>query len=173
MITIVCGTNRPNSNSHKIAAFYSAELEKQGVEWSYVQLEDLPRDFLFADMFGNRTGYMQQLIDEKIQPASKFVFVIPEYNGGFPGVLKAFTDSIPPAMFHGKKAGLVGLSSGHTGSLRGMDQFSNVLNYLRVNVLFSKPKLSHVESLINEVGELVDERAVKQLQEHARLMVQF
>jgi NAD(P)H-dependent FMN reductase len=101
------------------------------------------------------------------------VFIIPEYNGSFPGILKAFIDCVPPRFFHGKKAGLVGVSSGHAGSLRSMDQFTNVLNYLQVSVLHSKPKLSGIEKIIDSERELNDSETINRLREHSALMLKF
>ena len=173
MITIVVGTNRPQSNSLVIARHYGRVLEELGEEYCLLALEDLPHDFAYADVFGELREEMTAVRDKYIASTTKFVFVIPEYNGGFPGVLKSFIDCIAPADFHGKKAGLVGVSSGQAGSLRPMDQFTNVLNYLRVNVLYAKPKLSNVMGLIDDNGMLTDERAIQQLKDQAELMIKF
>lgn len=173
MITIISGTNRPNSNSLLISRKYAQHLDAKGQECQVLNLQDLPKDFIFSDMYGERSDEMQAIISRHFDQVEKFVFIIPEYNGGFPGVLKAFIDCIPPSHFHYKKAGLVGLSSGNAGSLRGMDQFSNVLNYLKVNVLFAKPKISQIESLLRQDPDLTDERVNLLLDEHAALMINF
>lgn len=173
MITVIVGTNRPESNSQIVADSYSQILNDLGVENRQLALLDLPPDFVYADMYGKRREEMDAVIEKHISTVDKFVFIVPEYNGGFPGVLKAFLDCTPPAVWYGKKAGLIGISSGAAGSLRGMDQFSNVLNYLRVNVLYSKPKLSGIERILGEERVLDEERSLNLLQEHARLMEQF
>lgn len=172
-ITVIVGTNRPESNSEKLAGLYSKLLITEGAEVSIYNLIDLPKDFAFNEMYGKRSDSMRMMIEEFIDPVSKFAFVIPEYNGGFPGVLKAFVDCIHPSSFYNKKAGLIGLSSGRAGSLRGMDQFTNVLNYLKVNVFHSKPKLSGFESLIDEKGEINDPDALLLLRKHARDLLRF
>lgn len=173
MITIVAGTNRPDSNSRVIANHYCQLLEDMGSDAQILALEDLPHDFVYRDVFGELRNEMSAIRKKYVEGINKFVFVIPEYNGGFPGVLKSFIDAIPPADFYGKKAGLIGVSSGQAGSLRPMDQFTNVLNYLRVNVLYAKPKLSNVMGLIDDNGVLTDDRAIQQLREQAELMVKF
>ncbi len=171
-IAVIVGTHRPNSNSELVAHHYVEELKRLGVNYSLLALKDLPSDFLFTEMFGKRTATFESLIEKHIIPANKFVFIIPEYNGSFPGILKSFIDCVPPAHFHGKKAGLVELSSGAAGGLRPMDQFTNVLNYLKVSVLYSKPKLSGIDKILID-GHVRDDRAVKALQEHAELMREF
>lgn len=150
MISIISGTNRPNSNSLKVSQYYSKLLSNSGFESQVLSLEDLPSDFIVNDAYGLRTKAMSELIDTYILSTDQFIFVIPEYNGGFPGVLKAFIDCLSPKDLHNKRAALVGLSSGHAGASRAMDQFSNVLNYLKINVNYCKPKLSGIEALLEQ-----------------------
>ena len=46
-------------------------------------------------------------IQEIVTKTDKFIFVIPEYNGSFPGVLKVFIDACSfPESFYEKKAAL-------------------------------------------------------------------
>ena len=171
-LTIIAGTTRENSNSALIARFYAGQLSSSGAEVKVLDLKDLPRDFVFSDMYGKRSDEMREIIDVYLESTQKFTFVIPEYNGGFPGVLKAFIDAVPPSVFYGKKAGLIGIASGHAGGLRPLDQFTNVLNYLQVNVLHLKPKLSNIEAAIVD-GKLDDPRAKELLRRHADLMLNF
>ncbi len=172
--TVIAGTNRPGSNTRKVALSFERRLRAAGaVNVNFVSLEDLPRDFAYTDAWETRSVEMQRLIDEVLVPTTKFIFVMPEYNGGFPGVLKAFIDCVPPPVFHDKKAALIGLSSGAAGALRPMDQFTNVLNYLRVSVLYSKPKLSNINALLNAEGEVVEERASTLLNTQAELILNF
>lgn len=172
--TIISGTNRPGSNTRKVAESFERRLRQAGAtDVHLIALEDLPRDFAFTDAWEKKGEQMQRLIDEVLVPTTKYIFVMPEYNGGFPGILKAFVDCVPPPVFHYKKAALIGLSSGAAGALRPMDQFSNVLNYLRVSVLYSKPKLSGIERLLDVHGEVVEERAAALLQTQAELIINF
>ena len=60
--------------------------------------------------------------------------------------------------FNHKKAALVGVSSGHAGALRPLDQFTSVLHYLQVEVYSGKPKLSSIEALLDD-DKLNDEEA--------------
>ena len=172
-ITIITGTNRPGSNTYKLARAYQDYLNEEGVENHLLKLEDLPADFAVQALWYEKSEVLKAMIAEHLQSVEKFVFVIPEYNGGFPGVLKTFVDCIPPKVWHGKKAGLIGLSSGKAGALRPMDQFTNVLNYLQVSVLHAKPKLSEIEMILDEEGNVSDERAQGLLRRHAALMKAF
>ncbi len=172
-VLIISGTNRPNSNTAKVAKHYLRLMQKRNASVDFLSLEDLPADFAFTDMWVEKSATMKTIIEDQLEPATLYVFVMPEYNGGFPGVLKAFIDCVPPPIFKGKKAALVGVASGKAGALRPMDQFTNVLNYLKVSVLYHKPKLSEINQLLNSEGELVDERALAMLDEHADLALAF
>jgi len=173
-LTIIIGTNRANSNSAKIAAHYKEIAVSKGAKAHVINLEDVPHTIAFSELYGNRSEEFQSLIQSKISSVDKFVFIIPEYNGGFPGVLKTFIDAVPPADWANKKAGMIGLSSGRGGAARAMDQFTNVLNYLKVNVLFSKPKLSGIADLLSEDGsEIQDDISLRLLDNHVEDMLDF
>jgi chromate reductase len=169
---IISGTNRPKSNSLKVSEAYCEELLNMGESCNLLNLEDLPRDFVFSDAYGERSEEMQRWIDDLIQPTTHFVFIVAEYNGSFPGILKAFIDCLPPSVFHYKKASLIGLSSGHSGALRAQDQLTSILNYLKVNVHYSKPKFSGIDRMLNEDGALND-LIIEKIKEHAMLSAAF
>lgn len=83
--------------------------------------------------------------------------MIPEYNGGYPGILKAFVDAVPPKHFRGKKAALTGISSGKAGALKAMDDFTGILHYLQAEVLSDKPKFTDIENAFNEKNEFISD----------------
>lgn len=169
MITIIAGTNRPDSNSERIAKFYNNLIPEES---QVLALKDLPRDFVYADTYCEGSDAFNKIVNENIIKADKFIFIIPEYNGGFPGVLKAFIDAVSPKHFNDKKAALVGVSSGHSGALRPMDQFSDILHYLKVEVLSAKPKLSGIENLITD-EKITDERAIQLLKDQIERFAKF
>jgi len=173
MITIISGTNRKDSKSDVIAKEYSRYLKDLGEESQVLSLIDMPKDIIQDDMYSNHRQAIKDIYNKFIAPVDKFVFVIPEYNGGFPGILKLFIDTVPPAMFYGKKAGLVGVSVGRAGNTRGTDQFTNVLNYLQVNVLHSKPPLSLIDTLVDEQGTITHEVTEKILRTHVEVLLKF
>lgn len=144
MITIISSTNRQNSYSAKVANLIFQQLQNKGEKVQLLDLIDLPHDFIFSSFDGRKNPAMENLIEKNIIGADKFIFVIPEYNGAFPGILKSFIDCVPPRHFYGKQAALVGVADGHAGALRALDMFTLVLNYIRVNVHWNKPKLSDI-----------------------------
>ena len=164
MITIISATNRPNSNSLKIAKNYAQLVEKQGVNPKLFSLESLPNDFIISDLYGKRSENFQQLLDEYIIPSKKFVFIVPEYNGSFPGILKTFIDAIHPDINRGKMVALVGVASGRAGNVRGLDHLTGVLHYLGMHILPQKQPISSVLTLLYDDGTLKDENTIKVLE---------
>ena len=152
MITIFSGTNRPNSNSLKVANHYLKELQARGEAVQLYNLADLPADFIQSEMYGQRSEAFAPVVEKYVENANQFIFVLGEYNGSFPGIMKTLVDSVDPSLWHHKKAALVGLSAGHSGCLLGLAQFCGVLQYLQMEVLSAKPKLSSIDALLNGEG---------------------
>lgn len=151
MITIISGTNRPNSNTLKVAKYYQHQLSEKGIASHLLDLQDLPANLIDTDLYGERSAEFEK-IQEIVTQTSKFLFIIPEYNGSFPGVLKAFIDAcFFPQSFYDKKACLVGISSGKYGNIRGIDHFNGVCAYLHLNVM---PLRLHIANIKTEIDEL-------------------
>ncbi len=155
-ITIISATNRVDSNTEKIANHYLSVLRGKGVEASILNLKDLPETFLTSDLYGKRSSEFQKIIDTYVEHQQKFIFISPEYNGSFAGVLKVFLDAIPPKSWQDNKACLVGVSAGRAGNLRGLEHLTNILNYLKVNVYHNKLPISVVSNLLDAAGNLSD-----------------
>lgn len=150
MITIISGTNRPGSNTLKVAKYYQKQLAQKGLNTHLLDLQDLPENLISSDLYGKRSEKFTQ-IQQLITQTSKFLFVIPEYNGSFPGVLKTFIDACTfPESFYDKKACLVGVSSGKYGNIRGIEHFNGVCAYLHLNVM---PLRLHISTIKMELDE--------------------
>lgn len=89
-------------------------------------------------------------------PAQKFVFILPEYNASFPGILKLMMDNsdVKKCWWY-KKAMLVGISDGRAGNLRGVEHMVSILHYLKVNVLYNKLLLSRIKEEMDSNGTLI------------------
>lgn len=158
MITIFSCTNRPKSNTLIVSNHYAKVLELKGVEAQVYALEDLPSLLIAEARYGETPPGFEAVIHKYIENVEKFVFVAPEYNGSFPGILKLFLDSLPVQIWRGKKAALVGIGDGRNGNLRGMDQLMTVLNYLRVEVFSYKVSLDRITDRIDGNGNFSDTR---------------
>ncbi len=165
MITIISSTNRPNSHTKKLSEQYAKILNEHGVECQIFSLEELPHTVAFTELYGNRSEGFNQQIEKYIVNADKIVFIAPEYNGGFPGILKVFLDAVTPKTWWEKKVALVGVAAGRAGNLRGIDLLTLILQYLRCNVYGIKIPVSLIDKQYTENGDLnEDTRAVLTLQ---------
>src|SRR6516162_17978 len=143
MYLIISGTNRPASNTIRVARQYQQLLHLKGIEAEFLSLEGL--NVLV------RNPAFSEIEKKLLIPASKYIFISPEYNGSIPGVLKCMFDiSESKTTWAGKKALLTGVSSGRAGNLRGMEDLTGILHYLRVVVHPNKLPISVVDSLFNQ-----------------------
>lgn len=160
-ITIISATNRPNSSTEKIAQYYQSQLKLKGIPVSILDLKTLPPEFVISDLYGERSDAFQAIIDKYIANETKFIFVAPEYNGSFAGILKLFLDAIPPKHWLDNKACLVGVASGRAGNLIGLEHLTTILNHLKIHVYHHKLPISLVDKLLNVSGNVVDELTQK------------
>lgn len=173
MIGIISGTNRPHSNSLRLSKYYQTRLSEKSVESTLFSLEDLPENFITAEMYG-KTNLAFAPYQERINSFDKFIFVIPEYNGSFPGILKTFVDACSyPSSFMHKKAALVGHSNGKYGNIRGVEHFSGVCHYLRIHVLPLRIHIPYIAHEFDENGRLFKADTLRFTDEQINEIIKF
>ncbi|MFM9008631.1 MAG: NADPH-dependent FMN reductase, partial [Bacteroidota bacterium] len=174
MITLISSTNRPGSLTRKIALVYQAILTSKSVSPAFLDLAELPSAFLNAQMYDKpKPDFTLGLQDTHFIPARKFIFILPEYNGSFPGVLKLLIDGLESRRcFEGKKAALLGVSTGRAGNLRGMDHFSGVLHYMGVSVMPKLAAVSHADTHLSPEG-VADEKLTTLIQNHCQQFLEY
>ncbi len=173
MLTIIAGTNRTGSSTLKLAVYYQKKLLEKGVEARVLSLEELPENLLKTDLYGKRSGAFIP-IQELIIASDKFIFIIPEYNGSFPGSLKLFIDACNfPDSFFDKKAALVGISSGKYGNIRGVDHFTGVCNYLNMHVFSLKLHIPFIRKELDANGNLTEADTIKFTDEQMERFLKF
>ncbi|TZF81302.1 NAD(P)H-dependent oxidoreductase [Pedobacter sp. BS3] len=161
MTTIVAATNRTGSYTLKLAIYYQKKLKEQGVDAGILNLLELPDNLLHTDLYGKRSAEFMP-IQNVVTATEKFLFVVPEYNGSFPGVLKVFIDACQfPDSFYGKKAALLGLSSGKYGNIRGIEHFTGICHYINLHVMPLRLHIPHINKEFDENGDLFKEDTVK------------
>ncbi len=180
MITIVSGTNRSESECLTFAKkFQDLLAARTDEEVKLLALEAIPHDWFHPLMYeeGAQHASLVQVQDEYLLPAGKFLYVTPEYNGSFPGVLKLLIDACSvrqyKATFDGKKAALVGIASGRAGNLRGMDHLTGILNHVGTIVMPNKLPISRISKLIDPQGEITDPNTLKVMTRHIEDLLAF
>ena len=170
---IISATNRPGSSTLKVAKYYQKTLRQKGVDVGLLSLSQLPDNLIKSDLYGQRSAEFQ-IIQDLINKTDKFIFIIPEYNGSFPGVLKVFIDACSfPESFYDKKAALVGISSGKYGNIRGIDHFTGVCHYMHLNVMSLKLHIASIKTEFNADGELYKEDTLKFTNEQLDKFIRF
>jgi len=174
MITIISCTNRKSAVSKVISIFYQDLLQKAGVESTILNLQDLPEDFVWSALYENTGKHpVFNKMTDIIVESKKFVFVVPEYNNSFPGVLKAFIDGMSyPNPFKDKKCALVGLSSGVQGGALALSHLTDIFNYLGMHVLAIKVRLPDIGNLLSE-GKITDKLILELLDMQINDLIKF
>lgn len=174
MILIVATTNRKNSKTYKVAAYYQRLLVQLGVAADILSLENLPEDFAFSALYenlGKNLAFNHH--KEQMDRATKFVFIVPEYNGSFPGVLKTFIDGLGwPNSLQGKKACLVSISDGALGGAHALSHLTDIFHYLNCHVLSMLVRIPFMKKNFtnDEVQDAFIEDLIKQ---QAAMLVEF
>ena len=166
MYIIISGTNRSGSNTIKIAGQYQQMLAEMGIEAALVSLENLD--------VSHRNNAIRKLENDLLIPASKFIFISPEYNGSIPGVLKSLIDhSDIEKVWWGKKALLVGVSTGRAGNIRGMDHLTGILNYVKMVVHPNKLPISIVHKLVDGAGLVIEKGTLEAIRQQLEEFIGF
>jgi len=166
MITIISGTNRIGSRTLQVAKHYYNVLKQYEPDLHLVSLEGL--DLL------RRSEDILKLEQDFLVPSSKFIIIMPEYNGSFPGILKLLLDNsdIKKCWWH-KKALLVGLADGRGGNLRGIEHMTNILHYLKMNVHYNKLPLSKINEEMDAEGRFLRELTLNAIEEQLKHFVVY
>ncbi len=163
---IISGTNRPNSNTIKVAKQYQQLLSDKGNEAIVYSLEEWK--------WLEKTPESDTVQNQLFLPAQRFIFILPEYNGSIPGVLKLMIDlSDHQLIWQKKRALLTGISTGRAGNLRGMEHMTGILNYLNVVVHPNKLPISSIDKLLNGKGEISDPTTLRAIHTQLNEFVEF
>jgi len=106
-IPVILGTIRQGRLSAHVAKLIREELSKRSeVDTDAIDIATLP---LRTDDAGE--AIKDSAFSSRMERADKLVIVAPEYNHGYPGLLKHVTDSCLKEYIH-KAARIVGVSAG-------------------------------------------------------------
>jgi chromate reductase, NAD(P)H dehydrogenase (quinone) len=157
-ISIISGTNRENSYTEKVAKHYESRLKAMGCETQLLSLDKLHGLVELDGIYHkNKSETFEELVDKYIGEANAFIFIIPEYNGSFPGIVKVFLDAVPPSKWSDKKACITGISSGRAGNLRGMEHLTGILHYLKLHVYHNRLPISAIDKIFVNGNTLPEE----------------
>lgn len=178
MITIISGTNRPNSKTKIIADYCYRFVLDSGLKCQMIDLVDLNVPLLSSEMYSEsgQHEYISEIQEKFLIDSDHWLIVSPEYNGSFPGILKLFLDAVSvrrlKETFSDKKITLIGIASGRAGNFRGMEHLTGILNYLKMIVMPNKLPISSVNKVISKEG-IIEKEASAELNEFLQEMLAF
>jgi NAD(P)H-dependent FMN reductase len=165
-MAVVCGTNRADALSRLLAREAAQTYRDAGHAADLIDMAELPVSALDPHAYREKTADLQALIDRFLR-CEGAVFIIPEYNGSYPGVLKLFVDMLPfPQGFEGRPCAFIGLAAGQFKSLRAVEHFQQVAGYRNAYVY---PKRLFIGDSFQKFidGKLADDELTQRLREQA------
>src|SRR5881392_2695365 len=157
-IPVILGTARRGRRSEHAARFVFEQTKRRAdIETELIDVCELP---MKLDDAG------EQMKDPKfsatIQRCDALIIVTPEYNHGYPGLLKHALDMNLKEYIH-KVVGICGVSAGAFGGARVIEQLLPVMRELGLVAIFEDVNFGKVGTLFDERGNLLDESYVRRV----------
>lgn len=173
MITVISGTNRPGSNTHKIAVLIQEMLEGNGEEVTLLDLAELPAEIFGESSYASKPKSFAAFQDQMLK-TDGLLTVVPEYNGSFPGVLKYFIDMLSfPESLYEKPSAFVGISSGRWGGVRAVEHLEMIFHYRHAHLFGRRCFIPGVGGILDENGRLTDPDVAERLRKSALDFARF
>lgn len=155
-IPVILGTPRQGRFSEHVARFITAEIAKRdGIETELIDVREVPLSIRDAG-----EAIKDQNFSASIMRADALVIVTPEYNHGYPGMLKHLLDTNLKEYIH-KAVGICGVSAGGFGGTRVIQSLLPVMRELGLVTIFWDGNFSNVQNIFNAAGELLDQAYIK------------
>ena len=157
-IPVLLGTPRQGRMSEHVARFVHGEVGKRaGIETELFDVRELPLPTTDAG-----EAIKDENFSAAMARADALVIIAPEYNHGYPGLLKHALDTNLKEYIH-KAVGVCGVSAGGFGGTRVIENLLPVLRELGLVTIFWDGNFSNSYKLFDEAGTLLDDAYVKRL----------
>lgn len=159
-LPVLLGTNRKERASENVARWVFAKMqEREDIEPQFFDVCDfeLPRNH-----YGTEIGELFPEWRDAIIKADGLVIVTPEYNHGYPGILKSVLDLLLKEYIH-KAVAFVGVSAGPWGGTRVIEACVPMVRELGLAVTFSDLNFPQAQSKFDAEGNLLDEAYEKRV----------
>lgn len=167
-LPILLGTNRKGRQSENVAKWLFGKInEREDIETKLFDVRnfDLPKDD-----YGTEIGKDFPEWRDAIVKADGLVIVTPEYNHGYPGILKSVLDLLLKEYIH-KAVGLVGVSASPWGGTRVIEACVPMVRELGLAVTFTDLNFPQVQNKFDEGGNLLDEAFNKRAEDFLNELV--
>lgn len=154
-LAIVLGTAREGRRSERVAEHLVILGKKlPNVEVTYVDVADHLETFRTV-RFG-KEAEADHAWARIAEESDGFVFVIPEYNHGYPGEWKLLMDTLNNDEFVGKACGIAGVSSGVFGGARMVELAKLHLVHRGFYVIRDVLYFPNIKEQFDENGDILD-----------------
>lgn len=172
-IVIVSGTNRPQSQTLRVAKKFFQLYQQVGVEPELLSLENLPTEIFSPEAYAKKPARFQEFSDS-ILKSDGLVIVTPEYNGSFPGVLKLFIDHLKfPQSFERRPVAFVGLAAGMWGALRAVEHLEMIFKYRNAFTYGERVFLPKIETQLSKEDEFTSDLVGKLAASQVKGFIEF
>ena len=162
-IPVILGTTRRGRASAAVAKLMFEQIaSRAGVTTELIDITTVPMP---TDDAGE--AIKDQRFADRMATADGLVIVAPEYNHGYPGLLKHVLDSCLKEYIH-KAVGIVGVSAGGFGGTRVIENLLPVMRELGLVTIFWDVNVSKVREVFDESGELRDVALLKRIDKFLR-----
>jgi NAD(P)H-dependent FMN reductase len=173
MITLIVGTNRPGSNTRKVARHLEEIYAGLKVPLRVLDLAQLPPEIFSPSSYAEKPKSFEPFADAVLQSSGLHV-VTPEYNGSVPGVLKYFIDMPKfPESFERRPVCFTGLAAGIWGALRPVEQLQAIFGYRNAYLYPERVFMPGIGKLMDANGRLQDAELLGRLDKQAEGFVAF
>jgi chromate reductase, NAD(P)H dehydrogenase (quinone) len=173
MIALIVGTNRPGSNTRKVAAQLEEIYAELKVPLHVLDLAKLPPEIFSPTSYAEKPKSFRPFADAVLQSTGLHI-VTPEYNGSVPGVMKYFIDMLKfPESFEQKPVCFTGLAAGIWGALRPVEQLQAVFGYRNAYIFPVRVFMPQINNLLDASGKIKDAELLARLKSQAEDFVKF
>ncbi len=173
MITLIVGTNRPGSNTRKVATQIEEIYATLKVPINVLDLAKLPPEIFSPTSYAEKPKSFQPFAETVLQSSGLHV-VTPEYNGSVPGVLKYFIDMLKfPESFERKPVCFTGVAAGMWGALRPIEQLSAIFAYRNAHLFPERVFMPQINNLLDASGKIKDAELLERLKAQAEGFAKF
>jgi len=173
MISLIIGTNRPGSNTRKIAAHLEEIYAELKVPLRVLDLAYLPPEIFSPGSYAKKPKSFRPFADAILQSDGLHI-VTPEYNGSLPGVLKYFIDMLKfPESFERRPVCFTGVAAGTWGALRPVEQLQQIFGYRNAYLYPERVFLPQINNLLDASGRLKDAELLGRLKAQANVFTDF
>jgi NAD(P)H-dependent FMN reductase len=165
-IPVILGTARQGRVSENVARFVAAQVRKlDGVETQLVDVRELP-----FPTNGAGEDIKNPAFSELCMRADAFLLVVPEYNHGYPGLLKHALDTNLKEYIH-KAVGICGVSAGPWGGTRVIQNLLPVMRELGLVTIFWDGNFANCGKLFDQSGNILEPAYERRLQKFLKELV--